>query len=233
MPPLRVPDPLAATERAGLRLLAELEAVHGPVRHILLPTVALEHKYFAGAFANARPSAQLWVAPFEYSFPIDLPLWAQGFPLGTRVLPDPAAGEEPPEWAAQLPYKLLGPIAEKVGGFQEVVCFDKPTASLLVTDLVCAVSAEPPEALLRNDKRALLFHARDSATDAVEATEEAETKGFCDKELSTNEHTRKEKTEAVEIPKEKTAASKKGGHDEEEGNEGLGTGVRPGRKEIA
>merc|ERR1719161_1119102 len=32
-----------------------------------------------------------------------------------------------------------------------------------------------------------------------EANEEAEHKGFCDKELSTNEHTRKEKTEAVEI----------------------------------
>merc|ERR1719478_529120 len=31
-----------------------------------------------------------------------------------------------------------------------------------------------------------------------EATEEAETKGFCDKEMSTNEHTRKEKTAAVE-----------------------------------
>merc|ERR1719326_1684801 len=31
-----------------------------------------------------------------------------------------------------------------------------------------------------------------------EATEEAETKGFCDKELTTNEHTRKEKTAAVE-----------------------------------
>merc|ERR1719326_507253 len=31
-----------------------------------------------------------------------------------------------------------------------------------------------------------------------EATEEAETKGFCDKELSTNEHTRKEKTAMVE-----------------------------------
>merc|ERR1719198_595405 len=31
-----------------------------------------------------------------------------------------------------------------------------------------------------------------------EATEEAETKGFCDTELSTNEHTRKEKTAQVE-----------------------------------
>merc|ERR1719199_183094 len=32
-----------------------------------------------------------------------------------------------------------------------------------------------------------------------EATEEAEHKGFCDTELATNEHTRKEKTEQVEI----------------------------------
>merc|ERR1719191_2011835 len=32
-----------------------------------------------------------------------------------------------------------------------------------------------------------------------EATEEAEHKGFCDNELATNEHTRKEKTEQVEI----------------------------------
>merc|ERR1719240_1469481 len=32
-----------------------------------------------------------------------------------------------------------------------------------------------------------------------EANEEAETKGFCDTELSTNEHTRKEKTSQVEM----------------------------------
>ena len=31
------------------------------------------------------------------------------------------------------------------------------------------------------------------------AAEEAEHKGWCDTELSTNEHTRKEKTEAVEV----------------------------------
>merc|ERR1719265_893577 len=32
-----------------------------------------------------------------------------------------------------------------------------------------------------------------------EANEEAEQKGYCDKELATNEQTRKEKTEAVEV----------------------------------
>merc|ERR1719313_2387681 len=34
-----------------------------------------------------------------------------------------------------------------------------------------------------------------------EANAEAEQKGWCDKELATNEHTRKEKTEAVETLK--------------------------------
>ena len=47
-------------------------------------------------------------------------------------------------WAAQLPYKALGPIREKIGGFAEVVVFDRPTQSLLVTDLVCSVAEEPP-----------------------------------------------------------------------------------------
>lgn len=75
-----------------LRLLSEVEAVHGPVRHILLPTLALEHKSFAGAFANARPKAQLWVAGAQYSFPLDLPLWAQvpwspALSMGSPLLP--------------------------------------------------------------------------------------------------------------------------------------------------
>ena len=57
----------------------------GAVRHILLPTVALEHKYFAGAFADARPDAQLWVASAQYSFPLDLPLDLQG--ISPRISP--------------------------------------------------------------------------------------------------------------------------------------------------
>ena len=64
-------------------------------------------------------------------------------------------------WAAQLPYKALGPIREKIGGFAEVVVFDRPTQSLLVTDLVCSVAEEPPAILAENDVRALLYHSRD------------------------------------------------------------------------
>jgi len=169
--------PVAPTGEC-LRLLEEVEAVHGHVRHILLPTVALEHKYFAGSFARARPDAQLWVAPAQYSFPADLPLWGQGFPLGTRYLPDDARRAEAPEWAAQLPYKSLGPFEEKVGKFQEVVCFDRASSTLLVTDLILSIPEKPPEVLLVNDDRALRYHSRDTASQAAEATDVALANGW-------------------------------------------------------
>lgn len=101
-----------------LRLLAEIEADHGPVRHMLLPTLAIEHKDFAGAFAGARPKAQLWVADAQYTFPLDLPLSLQGFPANVKVLPREDDGTVP--WASQIPYRVLEPLKEKVGAFQEV-----------------------------------------------------------------------------------------------------------------
>lgn len=82
--------PVAPTPEC-LRLLSELEAVHGPVRHILLPTLAVEHKAFAGAFSRKRPDAQFWAASAQFSFPIDLPLVAQ-----VGLLPIPTAEEEHP-----------------------------------------------------------------------------------------------------------------------------------------
>ena len=42
-----------------------------------------------------------------------------------------------------------------------MVVFDRPTQSLLVTDLVCSVAEEPPPILAENDVRALLYHSRD------------------------------------------------------------------------
>ena len=47
--------------------------------------------------------AQLWVAPAQYSFPLDLPLPLQGFPASVKVLPSEAEAASVP-WAEQLPY---------------------------------------------------------------------------------------------------------------------------------
>ena len=160
-----------------LRLLEEVEAEHGPVAHILLPTLAIEHKDFAGAFAGKRPDAQLWVAEAQYSFPLDLPLPLQGFPAGTRYLPPESRASEVP-WAAQLPYRTLEPLREQVGAFQEVVVLDRPTRSLLVTDLVVSIPAEPPAILAANDARALLYHARDDPSEDTADTPAARAAGW-------------------------------------------------------
>jgi len=55
----------------GLQLLKELGA---PVEHIVLPTFAYEHKIFVGPFSRKFPKAQIWVAPRQWSWPINLPL---------------------------------------------------------------------------------------------------------------------------------------------------------------
>ena len=167
--------PVAPTAEC-LRLLAEIEAVHGPVAHILLPTTAIEHKSFAGAFSAARPGATTWVADGQYSFPLDLPLPLQGLAGARRLPPDDQSATVP--WAEQLPYRTLGPLREKVGCFQEVVVLDRPTRSLLVTDLLVSVPASPPDILPANDIRALLYHSRDGPAETVEDTPRARQVGW-------------------------------------------------------
>ena len=175
--------PIGPTDEC-LRLLSEIEAEHGPVKHILLPTLALEHKSFAGAFAGKRPNAQLWVADAQYSFPINLPLPLTGLPANTKRLPSTPEGMSEVPWADQLPYRVLGPLYEprpppfNVGGFQEVACYDTVTKTLLVTDTVISIPSNPPEIVALNDKRALLYHSRDEPTDVVVDTPEARRVGW-------------------------------------------------------
>ncbi len=85
---LLVYAPIAPTPEC-LRLLNELTTAHGDVRYIILPTISgLEHKVFVGPFARRFPTAQIFVAPGQWSFPLNLPLSWLGFPAKrTHVLP--------------------------------------------------------------------------------------------------------------------------------------------------
>lgn len=78
------------------------------------------------------------------------------------------AKKEPlPEWAVDIDYETLGPLRfQSVGAYSETAFFHKPTKSLIVTDCVCSVTADPPK-IIQEDPRALLFHARDSIEDVV------------------------------------------------------------------
>ncbi|KAF9590092.1 hypothetical protein IFM89_030840 [Coptis chinensis] len=62
--------PIAPTDEC-IQLVKELGA---PVEHIVLPTFAYEHKIFVGPFSRKFPKAKVWVAPRQWSWPLNLPL---------------------------------------------------------------------------------------------------------------------------------------------------------------
>jgi hypothetical protein len=59
---LWVHNPVAPTLQ-HLQQMKQLEQDHGPVQHIVLGTVALEHKATFGAFARKFPKATVWIQP--------------------------------------------------------------------------------------------------------------------------------------------------------------------------
>jgi Domain of unknown function (DUF4336) len=167
--------PVAPTAEC-LRLMRSLEAQHGEVKYIVLPTVSgLEHKVFAGPFARRFPKAQVFVAPHQWSFPLNLPLSWLGLPLG-RTHRLPADCRQTP-FANEFDYALLGPIQLGLGRFEEAAFFHRRSRALLVTDAIVSVPATPP-AIVQLDPYPLLFHARDSALDAFEDNAAARQKGW-------------------------------------------------------
>jgi Domain of unknown function (DUF4336) len=68
---LWVHNPVAPTPEV-LTEMTQLERMYGPVRHIVLGTVALEHKATFGPFCQKFPNATVWIQPGQWSFPFGL-----------------------------------------------------------------------------------------------------------------------------------------------------------------
>jgi hypothetical protein len=171
---LLVYAPVAPTPEC-LRLVKELVAAHGDVKYIILPTISgVEHKVFVGPFARQFPTAQVFVAPHQWSFPLNLPLSWLGLPAKrTHVLPIDSSAP----FAHEFDYAILGPIALGPGQFEEVAFFHRRSHTLLVTDSIVSVPAEPP-AIVQLDPYPLLFHAKDRTVDAVADTPANRRKGW-------------------------------------------------------
>ncbi|GAX25321.1 hypothetical protein FisN_5Lh412 [Fistulifera solaris] len=173
---LFVYNPIAATPEC-LQLVQELVQRHGPIRDIVVGSVALEHKVYAGVFAQKFPEARIWLTPGQYSFPINLPDPYLGFPAQrTRTVPR-SLQEAPEDWKEDLDVSVLGPIISRDGAFGETVILHKPTRTLLVTDTAVQVTDEIP-AIYETDPAPLLYHARDTVTDVVTETPETLKKGW-------------------------------------------------------
>ena len=172
---LLVYAPVAPT-RECVSLMQELVAEHGEVKYIILPTVSgLEHKVFVGPFARRFTKAEIYVAPDQWSFPVNLPLSWLGFP-GKRTQILPANSSQTP-FADEFDYEILGAINLGTGRFGEVAFFHKRSRTLLVTDSVVSIPADPP-AIVQLDPYPLLFHAKESAADMIEDTPENRRKGW-------------------------------------------------------
>ncbi|MBA2750273.1 MAG: DUF4336 domain-containing protein [Tatlockia sp.] len=172
---LLVYAPVAPTPEC-LRLLNELVAAHGDVKYIILPTSSgLEHKVFVGPFARCFRHAQIFVAPKQWSFPLNLPLSWLGLPSKrTQVL---SADISQTPFAQEFDYAILGAIELGLGRFTEVAFFHKKSRTLLVTDTIVSVTASPPD-IVQLDPYPLLFHAQDKATDVVADTYANRCKGW-------------------------------------------------------
>jgi hypothetical protein len=82
------------------QLVKELGA---PVEYIVLPTFAYEHKIFVGPFSRKFPRAQIWVAPRQWSWPLNLPLEFLGIFRAKALKDDPLSTP----WADEIEHKIL------------------------------------------------------------------------------------------------------------------------------
>lgn len=172
---LLVYAPVAPTPEC-VRLVEELVAEHGKIKYIILPTISgLEHKVFVGPFARRFPDSQVFVAPKQWSFPVNLPLSWLGIPgKRTQVLSEDSSKIP---FANEFDYSILGPIELGLGRFAEVALFHKSSKTLLITDSIVSIPEQPP-AIIQLDSYPLLFHAKDKATDIITNTPENRRKGW-------------------------------------------------------
>lgn len=172
---LLIYSPVAPTGEC-LSLLQDLIDRFGDVKYIILSTISgLEHKVFVPRFARKFPQARVFVAPDQWSYPIDFPLSWLGFPKErTFVLPE---NTKDTPFADQFDYAVLKTLDLKTGYFTEVAFFDKTSKSLLVTDSIVSIPTEPP-AIFDLDPTPLLFHAKDTALETVADTPQNRIKGW-------------------------------------------------------
>ncbi|VFQ91961.1 unnamed protein product [Cuscuta campestris] len=141
--------PIAPTKEC-IQLVKELGY---PVEYIVLPTFAYEHKIFVGPFSRKFPRAQVWVAPRQWSWPLNLPLEFFGI-FNAKPLQD---GDLSTPWADEIEQKVLSSPEVGIGPYVEVAFYHKRSQTLLVTDAVIFVPRSPPECI---SKESLLKSAK-------------------------------------------------------------------------
>ena len=123
----------------------------GPVSHVVLPCVALEHKAPMAAFLKRYPKATVWVSPGQYGpfgeIGLDttsnkMPYRVDGvFPVGK---PKPGI-DSLPSWINEFDMRTLYVnLPENAGPVSETAFYHKPTKTLVTTDAVVWIPEKAP-----------------------------------------------------------------------------------------
>ena len=122
----------------------------GPVGHVVLPCVALEHKAPLQAFCKRYPKASVWIAPGQYGPFGSCGLEAASASMGYRVdgvfpVGAPKPGDKLPPWADEFDMRTLYvDLPENAGPVAETAFLHRPTSTLITTDAVVYVPSAPP-----------------------------------------------------------------------------------------
>lgn len=164
-----------APTKECINLVRELEAKHGEVKYIIHPTSSgLEHKVFVGPFSRYFQQAKIFVAPNQWSFPLNLPLTWLGFP-GDRTF-ELSENSLTIPFADEFDYKILT-IKLSQGYFSEVALYHWSSHTVLLTDTIISIPEKPPE-ILQINPYPMLFHARENALEKIEDNEVNRQKGW-------------------------------------------------------
>ena len=188
---LLIYNPIAPT-RQCVQMIQQIEAQEQcHVRHIVVGSVALEHKVYAASMGQQFRYSTLWLTPGQYTFPFAVPeVPYLGFPTGGRTKmiphhthPRPTTTANtvvdwPGDWdTKEIQSDILGPIISRDGAFSETVLYHRPTRTLIVTDTCVQITDEVPQ-IYQTDRKPLLYHARDTITDMVTETPDTLRKGW-------------------------------------------------------
>ena len=127
-------------------LLEEL----GPVKHVIVPCNAFEHKIPTSAFVKKYPKASVWVTPGQYGPYASCGLNLKSCKMGYRVdgvLPvgTPKAFDALPPWANEFDFRTLYvSLPENAGPVSEAAFLHRPSNTLITTDAVAYIPDEAP-----------------------------------------------------------------------------------------
>ncbi|KAG6473103.1 hypothetical protein ZIOFF_067010 [Zingiber officinale] len=107
----------------------------------------------SSAVLKKVPTRQVWVAPRQWSWPINLPLEFFGI-FRARALEDE---DDSTPWADEIEQKVFSSPEVGIGPYVEVAFYHGRSRTLLVADAVIFVPRQPPECI---SKESLLASAK-------------------------------------------------------------------------